>query len=146
MVLLLIMSLVLIGLLWLRFDTLTGRVGQTQEQLLSWLRNYDELLIEMQLLKQRVALLEKPVPAPPVEETTPATEPEQVAEQTVFPEPTPLPIEPDITIEQIVVPTFRNRQPFRRLCPRRKHPWRSPFLSLPSRASLQPADPEIGKK
>ena len=74
MVLLLIMGLVLIGLLWLRFDTLSARVGQTQDQLLSWLRSYDELSVEMQLLKRRVALLEKPIPASPVEKTTPATE------------------------------------------------------------------------
>ena len=45
MVLLLIMSFVLIGLLWLRFDTLTARVGQTQDQVLSWLRSYDELSV-----------------------------------------------------------------------------------------------------
>src|SRR5579863_4275196 len=103
MVLLLIMSFVLIGLLWLRFDTLSARVGQTQDQLLSWLRNYDELLVEIQLLKRRVALLEKPVPAPPVEERTPASEPEPVVEQTVFPEPTPLPVEPETAAEQAPV-------------------------------------------
>jgi hypothetical protein len=104
MVLLLIMGLVLIGLLWLRFDTLSARVGQTQDQLLSWLRSYDELSVEMQLLKRRVALLEKPIPASPVEKTTPATEPEPVVEQTVFPEPPVLSVEPEIAVEQQVVP------------------------------------------
>ena len=62
MVLFVILSFVLIGQLWLRFDTLTARVGQANDYLSNQLRNYDELLVELQLLKRRVAMLEKPVP------------------------------------------------------------------------------------
>ncbi len=64
MVLLLIMSFALLGALWLRFDTLAARVGQTHDQL----RAYDDLFAEMQNLKRRVAMLEKPVPVLSAEE------------------------------------------------------------------------------
>jgi Predicted membrane protein (DUF2339) len=111
MVLLVILSLVLIGVLWLRFDTLTAQMGQTQDHLRNQLFNYDALSAEMKLLQRRVALLERPVAAPSVHDTVSPTDSERVAEQTVLPEPPSLLIEREIPVEQIVVPTQESRTP-----------------------------------
>ena len=97
----LIVSFILIGVLWLRFDTLAARVGQAQDQLGGRLRNHDELFRRDATLETGGLRCWRSLrPTPSVEATAPSTEPEPLAEPTVFSELQPSPVEPEIVAEQ----------------------------------------------
>ena len=120
--------------------------GPNPRSLRNQVFSYDELSVEMKLLKRRVALLERPVAAPSVQKLTPVDRVRTGRGTDCSPgTDASLPVEPEIAVENCRSASGV-ANPIRRLCPLPKHRWRSRSLNLHSRVLPKPVTPGIGKR